>query len=33
MESGIPGHESALFDAPGELQFRKVSDRVIAIVE
>ncbi len=29
----IPGHESALFDAPGEFQFRKLSDRVIAIVE
>ncbi len=29
----IPGHESALFDAPGELHFRKMNDRVIAIVE
>ena len=29
----IPGHEPALFDAPGEFQFRHVSDRVVAIVE
>ena len=29
----IPGHESALFDTPGKHSFRKVSDRVIAIVE
>lgn len=29
----IPGHWSLLFDPPGKLQFRKVSDRIIAIVE
>ena len=29
----IPGHESALFDATGKFEFRKVSDRVVAIVE
>ncbi len=29
----IPGHWSLLFDPPGKLQFHKVSDRIIAIVE
>jgi glyoxylase-like metal-dependent hydrolase (beta-lactamase superfamily II) len=29
----IPGHESALFDASGESPFRRVTDRVVAIVE
>lgn len=29
----IPGHESALFDATGEHRFRKLGDRVIAVVE
>ncbi len=29
----IPGHEAALFDGSGERKFRKVSDRVVAIVE
>ncbi len=29
----IPGHEPALFNEPGKFSFRKVSDRIIAIVE
>ena len=29
----IPGHESALFDLSGKTKFRKLTDRIIAIVE
>lgn len=29
----IPGHEAALFETPGRFKFRKLTDRVIAIVE
>ena len=29
----IPGHESAIFKDPGKFKFRKVSDRIVAIVE
>ena len=29
----IPGHERRMFEEPGKFSFRKVSDRVVAIVE